>query len=283
MVSATALPGAAPSTAQPYNPAGRAVRLGAVSYLNAEPHVFGLDDDPGFRLERDVPSRIARRLHAGEVDLGLIPSIEYAFGHYAIVPGCAIASRGPVRSVCLFHHGPLERVRRVAVDTSSRTSVALARVLLRERLGPPGPQFVPMAPSLVDMLAVADAALVIGDPALDLEDRAPRIDLGEEWQRLTGLPFVFAFWSGRPGTVNPAGVRRLQQALAAGRGALDEVARAHARGDAVRAGVYESYLRSNIVYELGEEEIAGLREFYRRAHALALLPAVPELRFHAED
>jgi chorismate dehydratase len=280
VVSATTLPGAGAATA--YTSAGRAVRLGAVSYLNSEPHVFGLDADPGFRLERDVPSRIARRLHAGDVDLGIIPSIEYAFGHYAIVPGCAVASRGPVRSVCLFHHGPIEKVRRVALDTSSRTSVALAKVLLRERLGR-DPQYVPMAPSLVDMLAVADAALLIGDPALDLENRAPQLDLGDEWRRVTGLPFVFAFWAGRPGSVNPAGVRRLQEALAAGRGALDVIARAHARGDEARAAVYESYLRSNIVYELGEDEVAGLREFYRRAHALSLVPAVPELRFHAED
>jgi chorismate dehydratase len=283
VVSATTVPGAGALPAHPYTSAGRAVRLGAVSYLNSEPHVFGLEEDSGFRLERDVPSRVARRLHAGDVDLGLIPSIEYAFGHYAIVPGCAVASRGPVRSVSLFHHGPLEKVRRVALDTASRTSVALAKVLLRERLGPPGPQYVPMAPSLVDMLAVADAALLIGDPALDAEDRAPRLDLGEEWRRVTGLPFVFAFWAGRPGAVNPAGVRRLQSALADGRRHLDAIARAHDRGDEARAAVHETYLRSNIVYELGEEEVAGLREFYRRAHALSLLPAVPELRFHAED
>jgi chorismate dehydratase len=282
VVSTATFPGAG-ALAHPYASAGRAVRLGAVSYLNAEPHVFGLDADPGFRVERDVPARIARRLHAGEVELGIIPSVEYAFGHYAIVPGCAIASRGRVRSVCLFHRGPLERVRRVALDTSSRTSVALAKILLQERLGPPGPQYVPMAPSLVDMLAVADAALLIGDPALDLEDRAPHLDLGEEWLRLTGLPFVFAFWAGRPGAVNPAGVRRLQEALAAGRKALGDVARSHAKGDETRAAAYESYLRSNIVYELGEPEVAGLREFYRRAHALSLLPAVPELRFHAQD
>jgi chorismate dehydratase len=274
----TALAGAAAA----YSAAGRAVRLGAVSYLNAEPAVYGLDADPGFRLERDVPSRIARRLHAGDVDLGIIPSIEYAFGHYAIVPGGAIASRGEVRSVCLFHHGPLEKVRRVALDTSSRTSVTLAKVLLRERLGR-SPQYVPMAPSLVDMLAVADAALLIGDPALDAEDRAPKLDLGEEWFRVTGLPFVFAFWAGRPGAVNPAGVRRLREALASGRQAFAEIARTHAGGSEARAAVYETYLRSNIVYELGEAEVAGLREFYRRAHALSLVPAVPELRFHAED
>ena len=279
-MSATTL--TSPGAAAAYSAAGRAVRLGAVSYLNAEPAVHGLEADPGFRLERDVPSRVARRLHAAEVDLGIIPSIEYCFGHYAIVPGCAIASRGPVRSVCLFHHGPLEKIRRVALDTSSRTSVALAKVLLRERLGR-SPQYVPMAPSLVDMLAVADAALLIGDPALDAEDRAPRLDLGEEWFRATGLPFVFAFWAGRPGAVTPAGVRRLREALAEGRRAFADIARAQARGSEARAALYEEYLRSNIVYELGEREVAGLREFYRRAHALSIVPAVPELRFHAED
>ncbi len=260
---------------------GRAVRLGAVSYLNAAPHVHGLEHDSGFRLEREVPSRVARRLHAGEVDLGLIPSIEYAFGDYAIVPGAAIASRGEVRSVCLFHHGPLERVRRVALDTSSRTSAALVRVLLHERLGR-HPQYVPMGPSLVDMLAVADAALLIGDPALDHEGDAARLDLGQAWLELTGRPFVYAFWAGRPGAVGSGGVRRLQEALASGLGALPEIAAAHAAGDPRRAAKYEVYLRDNIVFRLGEEEQEGLREFYRRAHSLALIPAVPDLRFHAE-
>ncbi|HYN01032.1 MAG TPA: menaquinone biosynthesis protein, partial [Vicinamibacteria bacterium] len=278
-MSATATPserGAASAT-----PGTRVVRLGAVSYLNSEPHVHGLDRDPGFRLEREVPSRVARRLHAGEVDLGLVPSIEYAFGDYAILPGVAVGSRGPVRSVCLFHHGPLERVRRVALDTSSRTSATLVKILLRERLGR-DPQYVPMGPALVDMLAVADAALLIGDRALDQEGEVARLDLGETWTTLTGLPFVFAFWAGRAGAVSAAAVRRLQSALAAGREALPEIAGRYAAGDALRAAKYESYLRENIVYRLGEDEQAGLREFYRRAHALSLIPAVPELRFHAE-
>jgi len=283
MVSATAAK-AGSSPASGVRSGGRAARLGAVSYLNAEPTVNGLDADEssGFRVEREVPSRVARRLHAGEVDLGLVPSIEYAFGDFAIVPGVAIGSRGPVRSVLLFHHGPLERVRRVAVDTSSRTSAALVKVLLREKLGR-DPQYVPMGPSLVDMLAVADAALLIGDPALDHEGDSARLDLGEEWTRTTGLPFVYAFWAGRPGAVGAAGVSRLQSALASGLEALPAIAARQARGEAFRAAKYEAYLRENIVYRLGEEEQAGLREFYRRAHALSLIPAVPELRFHAED
>jgi chorismate dehydratase len=225
---------------------------------------------------------VAQRLHAGEVDLGLVPSIEYGWGEYAIVPGCAVASRGGVRSVCLFHEQPLERARRVAVDTSSRTSVALLRILLLDRLGRL-PELLPMAPSLPDMLGAADAALVIGDRALDVDAGVPRLDLGEEWLRLTGLPFVFAFWAGRRGAVDARGVARLQQALAAGRDALGPIARAHADGDEERAARYEAYLRSSIIYELGEEELAGLREFYRRAFALGLVPAVPELRFHGQS
>jgi chorismate dehydratase len=275
VVNATTLPKA--GARRPAH--GRAVRLGAVSYLNAAPPVHGLDRDPGFRVEREVPSRVARRLHAGDVDLGLIPSVEYAFGDYAIVPGIGIGSRGKVRSVLLFHHGPLERVRRVALDTSSRTSATLVRILLRERLGR-SPEYVSMAPDLVDMLAVADAALLIGDHALDQEGHAACLDLGEEWTRLTGLPFVYAFWAGRSGAVDASGVERLQSALAAGKEAFPQIASRHAGGNRARAAKYEAYLRESIVYSLGEEEQEGLREFYRRAQALSLVPRLPELRFH---
>jgi chorismate dehydratase len=260
---------------------GAPLRIGAVSYLNAEPTVHGLEDEAGFGIERDLPARVAERLHAGEVDLALVPSIEYAFGRYAIVPGVAIASRGPVGSVCLFHREPLERVRRVAVDTSSRASACLVRVLLHARLGR-DPEYLPMAPGLGRMLAEADAALLIGDPALDSVSDVPRLDLGEEWTRVTGLPFVYAFWAGPQGRVSPARVGRLQQALAAGLGSLAEIARRQARGDAARAARYERYLRENIVYELDEREQAGLVEFFRRAHALGLAPSVPELRFHGQ-
>jgi chorismate dehydratase len=279
VVSATAVAKPEPGGAR--GAASGLLRLGAVSYLNAEPTVHGLEREPGFRIERDVPSRVAERLHAGEVDLGLVPSIEYAFGRYAIVPGVAIASRGPVRSVCLFHRVPLERVRKVALDTSSRASAGLARVLLHARLGR-DPEYAGMAPGLEAMLAEADAALLIGDPALDLESDVARLDLGEEWSRITGLPFVYAFWAGPRGAVRPDGVARLQRALAAGLGSLGEIAARQAHGDPARAAKYEAYLRDNIVYRLGEAERAGLVEFFRRAHALSLVPAVPELRFHDE-
>jgi len=255
------------------------VRLGAVSYLNAAPLVHGLAGDPAFELSADLPSKVAERLHAGTIDVGMIPSIEYARGAYAIVPGIAIGSRGPVRSVSLYLRGKLDHVRRVALDTSSRTSVALARILLRERLGR-DPEYVDRPPNPEAMLAEADAALVIGDPALYATTDAERLDLGEGWQMLTGLPFVFAFWAGRMGVLTAAHVGRLQAALRSGLTDLPRIAVSYNGHGADRAALNESYLRSNIVYALGREELAGLSEFYRRAHGQGIIPAIPELRFH---
>jgi chorismate dehydratase len=257
----------------------RRVRLGAVSYLNAAPLVHGLAGDPAFELSADLPSRVAEQLHAGTIDVGMIPSIEYARGTYAIVPGIAIGSRGPVRSVNLYLRGKLDQVRRVALDTSSRTSVALARILLRERLGR-HPEYVDRPPNPEAMLREADAALVIGDPALYSDTDAERLDLGEGWQVLTGLPFVFAFWAGPAGVLSAAHVERLQAALRSGLQELPRIALSYNGHGAGRAELNESYLRSNIAYALGPEELAGLAEFYRRAHRLGLIPAVPELRFH---
>ena len=257
------------------------LRLGVVSYLNAEPLVYGLGEEPRFRLERDVPSTVAEKLHRGESDLGMIPSIEYAFGDYAIVPGIAIGSRGPVRSVNLYHRVPLGEVRRVALDTSSRTSVALLKILLHETLGH-HPEYVAAPPSVPKMLESADAALVIGDPALYFDGQGPRLDLGEEWLRRTGLPFVYAFWAGRRGVLSVVDVRRLQQALREGLEAVDGIAARYDRTGAGREQQNASYLRSNIVFALGEDEKRGLREFLRRAHALGLIPRLPELQFHAD-
>jgi len=138
-----------------------------------------------------------------------------------------------------------------------------------------------MGPSLPAMLKAADAALLIGDPALYFEGDVPRLDLGEEWARVTGLPFVYAFWAGPRGAVSPAEVRRLQEALRQGVASVGTIAQGY--NGPRRAAQNESYLRTNIVYGLGDAEALGLREFYRRAHVLGLIPRVPELRFHAHE
>jgi chorismate dehydratase len=259
----------------------RPLRLGVVSYLNAVPTVHGLAQDPAFVLVRDVPARVAEMLHAGEVDLGLIPSIEYGRGDYSIVPGVALASRGPVRSVNLYHRKPLDQVRRVALDASSRTSVALLKVLLAER--GPAPEYVVRPPDVLGMLEEADAALVIGDPAFYFRGELSRLDLGEEWTSRTGLPFVWAFWAGRPGAVDAGQVRRLQEAVAAGLRSVAEIAAAYNGLGRAHAAENEAYLRHHIAFGLAEGELLGLSEFYRRAHALGLIPRVPELRFHGHS
>jgi len=270
----------APASAGPQPARGvRVLRLGVVSFLNAAPLVHGLEGDRSFELQRELPSRVAERLHAGEIELGTIPSIEYARGDYAIVPGVAIASRGPVRSVCLFLKRPLPDVRRVALDGASRTSVALLKVLLKAELGRE-PEYVVRSAPIPDMLTDADAALAIGDPALYFDGEAVRLDLGAWWTDVTGHPFVWAFWAGRPGVISGSQVARLQSALADGQRCFAAIAEAWGAGSAARAALNDSYLRENMLYALGAAEQAGLSEFYRRAHAAGLIERRPELRFH---
>src|SRR5215510_879215 len=172
------------------------LRIGAVGYLNARPLTWALDREPDrWRVRYDVPSVCATLLHDGDVDLGLVPSIEYLRSpEYRFVPGVGIGSRGAVASVAMYARRPIAEIGTIALDTSSRTSVALIQVLCRHHFRIE-PTFVPHGPDLAEMMRAADAALLIGDPAFDADHRAlgvEKIDLGEEWTRMTGLPFIYA-------------------------------------------------------------------------------------------
>jgi len=258
------------------------VRVSAVSFLNARPLVAGLETAALFDLQFDLPSVCAERLHAGEVDLGLIPSFEYLRGDYRLVPGVAIGSDGPILSVALFTTVPRARSRRLALDTSSRTSVALTHVLCARRWGI-APLMLPAAPSLDAMLATADAALLIGDPALAI-DPVPagieKVDLGEAWRELTGLPFVYAAWTGRPHALAPAHVAALGAARDRGLLQLDAIASEAAGGDPAKAGTYASYLRHNLRYTFGPREQAGLERFHALAAEVGHTPRALPLRFY---
>jgi chorismate dehydratase len=240
------------------------IRLGAVEYLNARPLVYGLElRNTLFSVRYDVPSKCAALLHEGSIDLGMIPSIEFQRGStpYVIVEGLGIISDGPVASVALFSTRPIETARTIAVDISSRASVGLVQVLCREAFGI-DPAFVPMPPSIDSMMAHCDAALVIGDPALYLDHRRlglSKIDLGEQWTTLTGLPFVWAFWAGRPGALSHAAVSALVHARDAGVAASDAIADAYSGPE--RAALNRAYLRDNIKYVLDERAVAGLRRY----------------------
>jgi chorismate dehydratase len=263
---------------------GRVVRLGAVGYLNARPLVWGLDRSPSFSVRFDVPSKCADLLHEGTIDVGLIPSIEYLRGTpLAIVPDLAIASKGPVASVLLYATRPMADVRSIAMDTGSRTSVALVRVLCA-RLFKIDPRIEAAPPDLDRMLSTCDAALIIGDNALFRPSRGSRapspeprvpstvVDLGEAWTRLTGLSFVYAFWAGRPGVLTAAHVRELQAARDRGVANAADVARDYLRDAPERQALGAAYLRDNIKYYLGDEERAGLELFYRYAAEIGVAP-----------
>jgi chorismate dehydratase len=258
------------------------VRLGAVGYLNARPLVHGLDSRTDlFDLRYDVPSRCATLLHEEGSDLGMIPSIEYLRGPepYRIVPDLGIISDGDVASVALFSRVPLAEVRRLGLDTSSRTSVGLTRVLCREAWGI-DPEFVSVPPGSAAAVEDCDAALLIGDPALFLDHGSAgltKIDLGAEWTRLTGLPFVWAFWAGREGAIDAAGVAVLQGAR--DRGTKDSDAIADAYCGAERAPVCRAYLRDNIKYRLGDREIQGLRRYYELAARHGLVERAGPVEF----
>jgi chorismate dehydratase len=262
------------------------VRLGAVGYLNARPLVYQLDRSPRFDLRFDLPAKCADLLHAGAIDLGLIPSIEYnrAPTPYAIVPDLAIASDGPVASVAIFSRKPIHDVRSIALDTSSRTSVALVRVLCR-RVFRIAPRLEHHGPDLGSMLADCDAALIIGDNALVLEGSASieKIDLGDEWTRATGLPFVYAFWAGRPDAVTPADVAALRHARDLGVRHAEDVARDYFGAAVDRHAMGARYLRDNIKYALGGPEREGLELFYRYALEAGVIDAPASLRFFDAD
>jgi chorismate dehydratase len=260
------------------------IRLGAVTYLNARPLVYGLERSDRFSIRYDVPSECAGLLHAHETDLGLIPSIEYLRGpaRYAIVPGPAVISRGEVASVAIYTRLDPRDIRTIAMDTSSRTSVALAAVLLRRRFGVTA-EAAPMAPDLGAMLESADAALIIGDTALFLDHAAAgarKIDLGQEWTALTGLPFVYACWTGWPGALTARDVTLLQRARDEGVAQSDAVAAAYYPDDTARQATARRYLRDNIRYFLGAEEAEGLKTFYRYASELGLAEFDGTLRFY---
>ena len=262
------------------------VRLGAVSYLNTRPLVEGLAGRSDVALRFDVPARCADLVEAGDVDLGLVPIIEYArHDDYAVVPDVSIASVGAVDSVALFTRKPIAQVRSIALDTSSRTSAGLTRLLCARHWGI-APAFVQAAPDIGAMLATADAALLIGDPALFLDPGAvdaEKIDLGLAWRAMTGLPFVWAVWAGRAGAASPAVCRLLYETRLRGVAAVDAIARRERPDDPVAQAVVARYLRQTITYGLEGQLIAGAQAYFDGLAGEGIIPRAPRLRLFATD
>jgi chorismate dehydratase len=230
------------------------LRIGCVQYLNSKPLIHGYDGPVIF----DHPSGLARDLAAGKLDVALVPTFEaLRTPHYTLAEDVGIACDGAVYSVFLAHRGPLKDLRRVALDPASLTSVHLLQVLLREYHG-----VRPELCGLADFPAKADAALIIGNQAIEFRqndrDGYEILDLGEEWKRCTGLPFVFAPWLLRPDLPNAAAVADDLRALKVyGVAHLDEIVDAEPRDPAFT----RRYLTQHIRFVLGEPEKAGIAKY----------------------
>lgn len=252
------------------------MRVGAVSYLNSKPLIEGLGDRlPGGELILDYPSRLADGLAAGKLDVALIPSIEaFSDPDYVIVSDACVASCGPVFSVKLYFRVPPGSVRSLALDAGSRTSAALARIMLAERFG-----VVPRLESLSMGASVAatraDAVLLIGDRAMQpIDEEFSEIwDLGDEWLRWTGLPFVFAMWVGPENGRISEVARALSEARDAGVAAARPIAEREAPGLHLATDTAYRYLTENLHFELGSAERSGLRLFHELAAQHGLAPA----------
>lgn len=268
------------------------LRISAISFLNTAPLMWDFEHGAAagnFQIEYTIPSACAVALAAGRADIGIIPAITYAeIPRLVILPNIAIASKDRVRSILLISKKPIEDVCTVATDTSSRSSVALTQVLFAKFLGGHR-EFTPHPPDLQEMLKDHDAALLIGDSALQISmhDTQYRLyDLGQEWRRHTGKPFVFAVWAVRMDALHrQAGRRNLIHTFQQSRdhGLLPESIALLAKEWAPKLGMTEAevtaYLTENIHYYLDRENHAGLQLFFSYAHEVGLIPSVPELRF----
>lgn len=268
----------------------RRLRISAISYLNTAPLMWDFEHGTAgaqFEISYTLPSGCAAALHAGSADIGIIPAAAYAtIPGLVILPDVAIAARRAVRSILLVSKVPLDQVRTVALDTSSLTSAALAKVVFSKWLGG-GRLFTPMPPLLDQMLSEHDAALLIGDPALQVDrTRYLTFDLAEEWLRYTGKPFVFAFWAIRAAAIVDAGSMDVSSVFRSSRdnGLKPDNVAAIARLWGPRLRMTDSdvkrYLTENIEYFLDSDTIEGLVLFYKYAFECGALPSAPALHFH---
>ena len=285
------------------NPAPNSrLRVAAINFLNPAPLMWDFEHAPlcdslaqRYQIDRMSPSECAARLASGAADIGLIPIAALATTpDLRILPGCTIASKGRVRSLLLVRRAaqPLAALRSVAADSASRTTLAYARILFH-KWGNPDVPFMPAAADLDAMLDQADAAILIGDPALlALEERANRFertgeelvyhDLAEEWRTLTGLPFVSAVWGAAPR--NSAGAPGLDsetwdsiksdfiQSRNHGLENVDALVAEWTAKLPIPEETIRAYLTTNIHYVLDEECLAGMRGFFRMAAELGVLP-----------
>jgi chorismate dehydratase len=257
-------------------------RLSIVSYLNSLPLGWGFlhgGQQGVFDLSFSVPSRCADALKQNQADIGLLPAIEYQLQtDLSIIPHLALASKNKVKSVLLISHVPLEEIRSLAADQSSRTSLALLKILFLEKTGKL-PELVSSPPRFPQMMDSHDAVLIIGDQALKARTEGLLVyDLATEWRQLTGQPFVFAFWTVK-GELSDLEKESFYQSYQFGIGQLDEIARQQAPILGISQEEILSYLTVNMNYALDEDNLSGLQYFFDLACRHQIIPSVRPMKF----
>ena len=289
------------------------LRISVVEFLNTAPLVWGFVEGPlagKYDLSFTVPSQCAESLRRGDSDIAIIPSIEYQRmdnKDVVVLPGMAIAAKTAVRSLILVSKVPIEKAKRIALDTSSRSTVALVKMLATEQWGI-HPEYVDAAPNATEMLKAADAALVIGDPALritlkmeTLSAKVPNgdsccggdpedmpvpgfdtifvYDIAHEWQQMTGKPCVLAMWVARRDVVTPELVADFQASKQFGVERCKEIAEAASIKLDMPPAALERYLTENIQFDLDADNLEGLRLYFEKAATLKLIPEARPLEF----
>jgi chorismate dehydratase len=287
------------------------LRISIVEYLNTAPLVWGFTDGPlagKYDLSFTLPSLCAEALRAGQADIAIIPAIEYQrIEGLVVLPDMAVAARGEVRSILVIARKPIELARRFALDTSSRSSAALVKLLCRNYWGI-SPEFVPAAPDPSAMLAQADAALVIGDPALRIAIKLDQLaqkkptgefccggdpgdqavpgvdtlfvyDVAHQWREMTARPCVLAIWAARREAVTPEILEDFLASKEYGLARITEIAEGAALKLDLPARPLERYLRENIDFSLGPENLAGLELYYKQCAEAGLIPQAHPVEF----
>ncbi len=260
------------------------MKVSFIEFLNAVPLGWGLlhgQSKDSVELFLDVPSQCAEKLARGEADVGLIPVIEYQrIPGLRVVPDIAIAAKHEVRSVLFVSKIPINQVSTVAVDSASRTSVALLRILLEKYYLNPGVEFQPIDPNPDTVLSRHDAALVIGNPALKIRQGGLRVyDLAGEWKKFTGLPFVFAFWAVRSGFHLGEQAALFHKSREAGMNSIREICSTYGERLQIPADEIKRYLLENLDYSLDEPNRRGLECFFSYAAELGIIDEVRPLEF----
>lgn len=256
------------------SPVSRLLRIGSVSFLNAKPLIYGLEDAEDLALLLDVPSRLLADVREGRVDVALLPVIDYQrLSGLVVVPSGGIGCDGPTLTVRIFSRVPIDAIQTLACDTDSHTSVALARIILAERYGI-RPEFIDWT---VGEATACDSRLLIGDKVVCDEPSgfAHQLDLGAAWKDLTGMPFVFAAWMARKGTALGDLPRRLEEAKRQGLANVEQIIQRHALSRGWPADIARQYLCEYLKYDIGERQLEAIRRFHALAARHEVLEAPP--------